>query len=107
MGGDAEGKFLDMVTLDTKLSWGGGRWSVGGRWEADASNRERVQILDNIVREVYSLASGLVNNNMEVLGGRQACNCCQCSAVLAVGAPPAIGGCVGVGAACATTLLPL
>ena len=33
MGGDVEGKFLDMVTLETKLSWGGGGQSAGGEWE--------------------------------------------------------------------------
>lgn len=46
MGGDAEGKFLDMVTLDTKLSWGGGKTVAGsGRREG---GRER-QIEEGII----------------------------------------------------------
>ena len=43
MGGDAEGKFLDMVTLDTKLSWGRARQRSAGGKETDTnrSSRER------------------------------------------------------------------
>ena len=37
--------------------------------KVDTMNMESVQLLDNIVREVYSIAAGLVNNVMEVIRG--------------------------------------
>ena len=37
--------------------------------EVHTRNMERVQLLDNVVREVYSIAAGLVNDGMEVIRG--------------------------------------
>ena len=35
--------------------------------EVHARNMERVQLLDHVVREVYSIRAGLVNDGMEVI----------------------------------------
>ena len=49
--------------------------------EVNARNMERVQLLDNVVREFYSITAGLVNNGMEVIRGYgklvTALNICQ------------------------------
>ena len=49
--------------------------------EVDTMNMERVQLLDNIVREVYSIKEGLVNDSIEVIRGYgklvTALNICQ------------------------------
>ena len=49
--------------------------------EVDTMNMERVQLLDNIVREVYSIKEGLVNDGIEVIRGYgklvTALNICQ------------------------------
>ena len=35
--------------------------------EVHTRNMERVQLLDHVVREVYSIGAGLVNDGMEVI----------------------------------------
>ena len=37
--------------------------------EVHARNMERVQLLDNIVKELYSIVAGLVNDGMEAIRG--------------------------------------